>query len=312
MSCQVTLNSLHMEHAGIERLLRMADMLGSNVDYTTLEIARHLAVSERTAYRYINTLKFNGFAMSKKKRNIHKLFKMPTEEIKLDDLIMLSSEEAFIIHNVLHSIVGDSPLMHNLELKLAALFDSTSITEIIGNKTSAENIKILKNAIKNKYKVILMDYHSGHTMKISDREVEPYGFSTNYADVYAYEIATGQNKTFKISRIGWVKPTCREWENEDKHEVISPDCFRMNGKESISVILKMSLMAKSLLIEEYPLSISDISYEYGAWWLKTTVKDLAGVGRFVMGLADQIEIVESPELKDYLKRFRDTYLQGLG
>ncbi len=264
-----------MEHAGIERLLRMADMLGSNVDYTTLEIARHLAVSERTAYRYINTLKFNGFAMSKKKRNIHKLFRMPTEEIKLADLIMLSSEEAFIIHNVLHSIVGDSPLMHNLELKLAALFDSTSITEIIGNKTSAENIKILKNAIKNKYKVILMDYQSGHTMKISDREVEPYGFSTNYADVYAYEVATGQNKTFKISRIGWVKPTCHEWENEDKHEVISPDCFRMNGKESISVILKMSLMAKSLLIEEYPLSISDISYEYGAWWLKTTVKDLA-------------------------------------
>ena len=290
----------------------MADMLGSNVDYTTLEIARHLAVSERTAYRYINTLKFNGFAMSKKKRNIHKLFRMPTEEIKLADLIMLSSEEAFIIHNVLHSIVGDSPLMHNLELKLAALFDSTSITEIIGNKTSAENIKILKNAIKNKYKVILMDYQSGHTMKISDREVEPYGFSTNYADVYAYEVATGQNKTFKISRIGWVKPTCHEWENEDKHEVISPDCFRMNGKESISVILKMSLMAKSLLIEEYPLSISDISYEYGVWWLKTTVKDLAGVGRFVMGLADQIEIVESPELKDYLKRFRDTYLQGLG
>ncbi len=312
MSCQVILNSQHMEHAGIERLLRMADMLGSNVDYTTLEIARHLAVSERTAYRYINTLKFNGFAMSKKKRNIHKLFRMPTEEIKLADLIMLSSEEAFIIHNVLHSIAGDSPLMHNLELKLAALFDSTSITEIIGNKTSAENIKILKNAIKNKYKVILMNYQSGHTMKISDREVEPYGFSTNYADVYAYEVATGQNKTFKISRIGWVKPTCHEWENEDKHEVISPDCFRMNGKESISVILKMSLMAKSLLIEEYPLSISDISYEYGAWWLKTTVKDLAGVGRFVMGLADQIEIVESPELKDYLKRFRDTYLQGLG
>ena len=311
MSCQVTLNSLHMEHAGIERLLRMADMLGSNVDYTTLEIARHLAVSERTAYRYINTLKFNGFAMSKKKRNIHKLFRMPTEEIKLADLIMLSSEEAFIIHNVLHSIVGDSPLMHNLELKLAALFDSTSITEIIGNKTSAENIKILKNAIKNKYKVRLMDYHSGHTMKISDREVEPYGFSTNYADVYAYEIATGQNKTFKISRIGWVKPTCREWENEDKHEVISPDCFRMNGNESIHVNLKMSLMAKSLLTEEYPLSIGNITYEHDAWWLRTTVKDLAGVGRFVIGLADQIEIVESPELKDYLKRFRDTYLQDL-
>ena len=309
MSCQVTLNSQHMEHAGIERLLRMADMLGSNVDYTTLEIARHLAVSERTAYRYINTLKFNGFAMSKKKRNIHKLFRMPTEEIKLADLIMLSSEEAFIIHNVLHSIVGDSPLMHNLELKLAALFDSTSITEIIGNKTSAENIKILKNAIKNKYKVILMDYHSGHTMMISDREVEPYGFSTNYADVYAYEIATGQNKTFKISRIGWVKPTCHEWENEDKHEVISPDCFRMTGKEDIPVRLKMTLKSKNLLVEEYPLSAKYISYDGEWWWFSAKVKNLAGVGRFVIGLADQIDVIDSPALINYLKKYTERNLR---
>ena len=301
-----------MEHAGIERLLRMADMLGSNVDYTTLEIARHLAVSKRTAYRYINTLKFNGFAMSKKKGNIYKLFRMPSEEIKFEDLIFLSSEEAFIIHNVLHSIVGDSPLLYNLELKLAALFDATCITEIIGNKTSAENIKLLKTAIKNKDKVILKEYQSGHTMKISDREVEPYGFSTNYNDVYAYEIATGENKIFKVSRIGWVKPTCHEWEHEDKHEVISPDCFRMNGKESIPITLKMSLMAKNLLIEEYPLSVRDLTYEDGYWWLRTNVKSMAGVGRFYLGLSDQIEIINSPKLEAYISnRVRDSLVKHI-
>jgi predicted DNA-binding transcriptional regulator YafY len=139
-------------------------------------------------------------------------------------------------------------------------------------------------------------------MQISNREVEPYAFSTNYADVYAYEIATGQNKIFKVCRIGWVKPTCYLWEHEEKHEVISPDCFRMNGKESIPVTLRMTLMAKNLLIEEYPLSMRDISYKDGYWLLNTVVKDLAGVGRFYLGLSDQIEIIDSPKLESYVKR----------
>ena len=99
-----------------------------------------------------------------------------------------------------------------------------------------------------------------------------------------------------------------EWEHEDFHEVISPDCFRMNGKESIPVTLKMSLMAKNLLIEEYPLAMKDITLENGSWWLRITVKDLAGVGRFVIGLADQIEIVDSPCLKRHLGNFSRNYL----
>ena len=193
-------------------------------------------------------------------------------------------------------------------MKLAALFDATCITEIIGNKTSAENIKLLKTAIKNKDKVILKEYQSGHTMKITDREVEPYGFSTNYNDVYAYEISTGENKIFKVSRIGWVKPTCYEWEHEDKHEVISPDCFRMNGKDSVPVILKMTLMAKNLLIEEYPLSARDLSYENGHWWLRTNVKSMAGVGRFVLGLAEHVEVIDSPELERYLVEYINNHI----
>ena len=143
----------------------------------------------------------------------------------------------------------------------------------------------------------------GHTMTVSDRLVEPYGFSTNYCDIYAYEVATGLNKTFKVSRIGYVMPLQAEWENAEHHEVITPDCFRMNGKERIPVTLKMTLMAKNILIEEYPLASKDLTFEDGYWWLRTIVKDLAGVGRFVIGLADQIKIVDSPELSEHIYSF---------
>ena len=291
-----------MEHASIYRIFRMLEMLGSNVDYTTPELTERLDVCERSTYRYIETLKLAGCTIIKKDKNIHKLVKIPSEGINLEELVLISSEEAFLIHRMLRSIAGECPLVYNLELKLAAIFDAIRITEIVGNKSASENIKELKKAISNQERVVLMNYESGHTMQISNREVEPYGFSTNYADVYAYEIATGKNKIFKVSRIGWIKPTCHLWEHEDKHEVISPDCFRMNGKESIPVTLRMTLMAKNLLIEEYPLSMRDISFKDGYWLLNTVVKDLAGVGRFYLGLSDQIEIIDSPKLESYVKR----------
>lgn len=275
-------------------------MLSSNVDYTISELADRLGVCERTIFRYIDTLGLAGFAMTPKGRGIHKLIKMPLKEIKLEELVFISSEEAFLIHRTLRSIVGECPLVYNLELKLAAIIDAIRITEIVGNKTAAENTKELQDAIKNHERVILMNYESGHTGLISNREIEPYAFSTNYADVYAYEISTGQNKTFKVSRIGWVKPTCHEWKHEAEHELISPDCFRMNGKESIPITLKMTLLAKNLLIEEYPLAHRDITLEDGNWYLRTTVKNLAGVGRFYIGLADQIEIIDSSELVGYI------------
>ena len=290
-----------MEHASIYRIFRMLEMLGSNVDYTTPELTERLDVCERSTYRYIETLKLAGCTIIKKDKNIHKLVKIPSEGIKLEELVLISSEEAFLIHRMLRSIAGECPLVYNLELKLAAIFDAICITEIVGNKSASENIKELKKAINNHERVVLMNYESGHTMQISNREVEPYAFSTNYADVYAYEITTGKNKIFKVCRIGWVKPTCHLWEYEDKHEVISPDCFRMNGKESIPVTLKLSLMAKNLLIEEYPLSARDLTYEDGYWWLRTNVKSMAGVGRFYLGLSDQIEILDSPELVSYIR-----------
>lgn len=190
----------------------------------------------------------------------------------------------------------------NLERKLSALFDATSVTEIIVNKVAGENIMHLSRAMNGKKQATLVDYESGNTMSISDRLVEPIKFSTNYTDVYAYEVSTGITKIFKISRIGKVEVSLTDWQHEDRHETIQTDCFRMTGKEDIPVTLKMTLKAKNLLIEEYPLSLKDILHEGGDWYLKTSVKDLAGIGRFYLGLSDQISIVDSPELVEYVKR----------
>lgn len=284
-------------------------LLSSNVDYTIRELMDRLAISRRSIFRYLDTLRIAGFAVAKKGTNIHKLLSMPKEGINLSTLIHFSEEEAYLLHNLIGALTSNCQVAINLENKLAAMFDATSVTEIIGNKITGENIMRLRQAIDEKKQVTLIRYESGNTMSISDRLVEPIKFSSNYRDVYAYEVSTGITKVFKISRISLVDVSLADWQHEDKHEKIETDCFRMAGKEDIPVTLKMTLKAKNLLIEEYPLASKYISYDGKDWWFKGNVKDLAGVGRFVIGLADQMDIINSPALVNYLKIFTERNLR---
>lgn len=298
-----------MDHGRILRLLNLMKLLSSNVDYTIRELMDRLAISRRSIFRYLDTLRIAGFAVAKKGTNIHKLLSMPKEGINLSNLIHLSEEEAYLLHNLIGALTSDCQVAINLENKLAALFDATSVTEIIGNKVTGENIMRLRQAINEKKQVTLVKYESGNTMSISDRLVEPIKFSSNYRDVYAYEVSTGVTKVFKISRIGLVDVSLADWQHEDKHEKIETDCFRMAGKEDIPVTLKMTLKAKNLLIEEYPLASKYVSYDGKSWWFRGNVKDLAGVGRFVIGLADQMDIIDAPALVNYLKIFTERNLR---
>lgn len=77
----------------------------------------------------------------------------------------------------------------------------------------------------------------------------------------------------------------------------------MSSFSQTHVRLEMSLRAKNLLCEEYPLSPSEVHQENGKWILDTMVSSMEGVGRFVIGLATEIKIVDSPELSAYVKDY---------
>ena len=67
-------------------------------------------------------------------------------------------------------------------------------------------------------------------------------------------------------------------------------------------------MAKNLLIEEYPLAEIDLRHEDDRGIMETNVSGMEGVGRFVIGLASDVRVIDSPELKTYIKTFVSNYL----
>ena len=298
-----------MEQPKIERLLRLMKMMSGNTNFTVDELAERLGISYRSIYRYIDTFKESGFVVEKLHSNVYKLGKMPKSYVDLKRLIYFSEEEAYIINSLINSLDNTNALKTNLLKKLSAVYNSTSIANYTCNKESALSIESLGEAIKDRKKVILKNYESGNSHKVSDRLVEPFEFTTNMIDVWCYDLEKKENKVFKISRIGEVRVLEEEWSEEEAHRKSITDCFSMSGFEQTPVKLEMGIMAKNLLLEEYPLAEKDLKKEGDRWILETMVSDMAGVGRFVIGLAHDIKVIDSPELVEYIRLFVTKHLQ---
>ena len=130
-------------------------------------------------------------------------------------------------------------------------------------------------------------------------------------DVWAYDVEKGDSRVFKVMRIHSVEGTDTPWAFEEKHEVKTPDVFRMTGSPVEKVALQLSTRAKSLLVEEYPLAERDLKREDGNWVLRTTINSVQGAGRFVIGLAADIKILQGKKLLDYIKKYDRRYIQKM-
>ena len=284
-------------------MLRLMRLMASNTNYTIDELAAKLKMSYRTIYRYIDTFKASGFAVSKLYSNVYKLGKMPKRAPDFENLIYFSEEEAYIVNSLIDNLDQTNNLKVNLKRKLATIYNSTNVAEYIDKKGNSANIKALSEAIKNKQKVKLIGYESAHSDTVKDRVVEPFAFTTNLIDVWAYDLEDLHNKVFKISRIGEVEILDEDWEFEGSHRRQSTDVFRMSGKSPKPIKLHLGLRAKNLLLEEYPLAAKDITRKGAYWILETGVYDYAGVCRFYCGLMDDILIMDSPELVEYVNEY---------
>ena len=82
------------------------------------------------------------------------------------------------------------------------------------------------------------------------------------------------------------------------------------GQPLITVKLQLGHLSYNLLMEEYPLCEKFISQrDNDHWMLETQVANLQGVARFTIGLMDDIEIIESPELKEYITNYINRYFK---
>lgn len=288
-----------MDQPKIERMLRVMQLLSSNTKYTLDELARKLDLSKRSLFRYIDTFKNAGFVVQRIDEGVYKMTTYNKEFSDLSQLVYFSEEEAIVISHLIENLDGTNALKAGLKQKLAAVYDATSISDYIDNKGKSEVIETLANAVKGKKQVALTGYASSHSGKDKDYIVEPYKFTKDFVDIIAFDTAACVNKIFKISRVKDVR-MLDSWKFEDKHEEQPIDSFRMSGSPLEHVRLKLTLRAKNLLTEEYPVTGVEVTQVKRSWFWEGDVNSLEGIGRFVLGLPQDVSIEEGPRLKAWL------------
>lgn len=298
-----------MDQPKIERMLRIIQLLAGNSNHTLDYLADTLGLSRRTLFRYLDTLKGAGFVIQRIDEGVYKIVSYDKEYTDLSQLVYFSQEEAIIVSHLIENLSSSNAMKAGLKQKLAAVYDSTSIGDYIQNKGKSDEIEVLAKAIKNKKQVKLANYSSAIANATKDYIVEPYAFTRDYVDIWACDTASGHNKMFKISRMGSVE-MLGDWEMEGKHGLKSIDSFRMSGdgRPIEHVKLKLTLRAKNLLVEEFPITEYEVYQVKRTWYWEGDINAFEGIGRFVMGLAREISIVKGALLSTWITK-EGTYVQ---
>ena len=285
-------------------------LLTANVEYSVDEIAERLDMSRRTIYRYVDTFREAGFVVKKSGKHI-RLDKASPHFKDISQLVHFTEEEAVILRRAIESIDDTNLLKQNLKRKLYSVYDSRTLADTIVKGQNSSNVHSLIEAIESRVQVVLHGYQSSKSIR--NRRVEPFAFSTNYVNVWCYDLEDNSCKIFKTARIGKVELCNTEWQHSEKHKEDFIDIFRMSckpGQKLIPVKLRLGHLSYNLLMEEYPLSekyITQVDNDH--WMLETDVANLQGIGRFTVGLLDDIQIVESAELKEYITNYINNYFK---
>lgn len=295
-----------MELEKFDRQLRLMVLLTQNRRLSVDDISRELHMSRRSIYRYIEAFRQMGFIVRKVGTRYSIDHESPFFK-NITERIHFSTDEAMTINQVLNSVLDNSPQVRHLREKLAALYDCKVLAKHGVDDHIAHNLSALYRAIQTECVAVLRGYTSPHSNQVSDRIVEPYLFLAENSEVRCYEIATGMNKTFKLARAKSVELLDLLWAHKDEHAPFFIDLFHFSGERRFPVKLLLGPLATSLLLEEFPAAEEQLSLcDDGRHLLETDVCSFKGVGRFVLGLFDDVEVVDSPEFQQYLNaRIKD-------
>lgn len=295
-----------MELEKFDRQLRLLLLLTQNASLSVESVSKELGMSRRSIYRYIDAFRQMGFDVIKNGTRYRISPSSPFFR-NITDKIHFSEDEAITINQVLNSVCDNSQQVRHLRQKLQDLYDFNVLARHGVDDRMARNLNRLFEAIQQERIVVLRNYNSPHSGQISDRIVEPYQFVAENSEVRCFEISSKQNKTFKVGRAERVELLDLLWTHKDQHKEYYTDLFHFSGEQTFPVKLKLGQLATNLLLEEIPGSEPHLTLlDDGKRLFTTQVCSYVGIGRFVLGLYDDIDVVDSPDFQNYLnQRIKD-------
>ena len=283
----------------IYRVLQLITLLQNKPSKSIRFMANFLECTERTTYRYIDLLKQLGFEVQKDEHN--KFFILSDKQTDEH----FTNEEAGYLIEMVKTVGKENKLQQAVLKKIYLKSEVTHQANSLFKAHLSKLVEKLNIGIANNKKVVLKQYHSVNSNKISDRIVEPFQFTENYNAICAFEIASKQNKYFNLERIIDVEVLEEPQENQEQHQIEKTDVFgftERNG-EPFEVELQLSLRAYILFkeansgLEKYITKIENSDL----YLLKVNVNNPKPIISLIRGFKDELKIKGSKAFIEYIK-----------
>ena len=285
----------------LKKQLELLILLSDGRNYTIEELCERMELSRRNFYYLLDFIKHAGFIVFKNQGCYHIDRRSPFFT-QLLQTIQFTDRDVKTIHSVLMMAGNDSEMVNQLRQKLENAYSLSVSADSPVRRQMDSNLKMLRKAMNEKKTVRLVGYSSPHSHTVKDRIVEPFLLLHDNQDVRCHELVSGANKTFKISRMAGVEMLDTPWLHEDSHKQVFTDIFMFSSEERHRVRLRLGQLSHNLFMEEYPQGAHYVTpNEDGSWLLDIEVCDYRGLGRFVLGLFKDIEVVEGDGFKAYMK-----------
>ena len=271
----------------ILRVLQLISYLEQSPSKTISHLAEVLDSTERTVYRYFDLIRECGFDLQRDEFNRFFIVDERSNGVRFTD------EEATFLKELVLTNGKNNKLKDSI---LTKIYLGSELTMVASHLVNAKNSKVIERlalSIGNQEQVYLKKYQSINTGTISDRLVEPFGFTDDYTTVMAYEISSKKNKTFHIDRIAYVDFAGKPFKNSKKFVKQIPDVFGFSySGETYPIQLELDLKQVLLLKEQYPSTAPFIHYNQrkNSYELKVQVNDLQPIERFMRGIGDERKI----------------------
>ncbi len=270
----------------ILRVFKLITLLKTFPAKSIKRLGQSLEISERSCYRYLDLLAELGFEVDKDPN--HKFY-LRSETI----LEPFTKEESQLIHEALSVAAKNNPLAVSIQAKLPYLAESQTRANQVVAGHIAKLVSQIQEAIKNEKQVRIFKYQSASSESISDRLIEPIGFTDNYQTLCAFEVESQQNKYFKLERMGSLEILEENSRYKTAHQLLKPDAFGFNETgERFHIKLKLSMRAMLFLKDDYPATIHFLHEQKdGTWLLDVEVNSMEPVERILRGMPGEVEVV---------------------
>ncbi len=279
---------------GMYRVFQLIRLLNSTPRRTARQLMHSLELPSSTFYRHLKLLERLGYCIEKDANDCHFL------QLKMErgNKSVLDADELFFLQEHLQQYANESPqaqtILHKFDLNLSMIPLADSLPQLHASRI----IQLLRSAIELRRCVLVKGYHSLSSNETGDRRVEPLELTEDYRYLIGWDMEKDRQSQYKLARIQDVDFL------DDKvtsNRTASPmDIFGLTGESWQDVQLKLSSLAYHLMVEEFPRARPYIKRRREGTFFEGPVRNWKGIGRFVLGLPGEVEVIAPDGFKAYL------------